>query len=196
MPPLRPIVDIFTFSQIVIPSVFGSERPAGPSQEPSATRRETIFSAFSVKSLAPSQIWPRDRTRCRPFLASAHARKFAIVAYYVERFTRAAARSRSDEEFLDVFLQQHTPQHNDGWLFLLAVFRCSFADAIVKTSRNPPLALTLGCFFAAFISDISRRLILVECPSPQPSPGLRGEGAWPRVGLTLLIKLAVTPTAA
>src|SRR5580704_5928372 len=100
--PLRPIADIFTFSQIVIHSVFGSARAAGPSQEASATRRETIFSAFSVKSLAPSQILPRDRTRCRPFLAS--------------------ARSRSDEEFLDVFLQQHTPQHSDGWLFLLAFF--------------------------------------------------------------------------
>ena len=51
-------------------------------------------------------------------------------------------------------------------------------------------------FFCGFISDISQRLALVECPSPQPSPRVRGEGAWPGVELTRLIKLAVAPEAA
>jgi hypothetical protein len=87
-------------------------------------------------------------------------------------------------------------QYSESWLLLLAVFWCSFATAIVKTSRIPRIILTVGCFFAAFNSDISQRLVLVECPSPQPSPSVRGEGARPRVGLTRLIKLAQTPNAA
>jgi hypothetical protein len=97
---------------------------------------------------------------------------------------------------------------------LLAVVRCSFATAIVNTSRIPRLTLTIGCFFAAFISDISQGSVFVGCPPPLPAPRVRGEGARLGViaavrcgavlcrpdrkglGLTHLIKLAVTPEAA
>src|SRR5258708_21222189 len=87
-------------------------------------------------------------------------------------------------------------QCSESWLLLRAVFRCSFATAIGKRSRIPRVILTVGCFFAAFNSDISQRLVLVECPSPQPSPRARGEGARPGVELMRLIKLALEPKAA
>jgi hypothetical protein len=50
-------------------------------------------------------------------------------------------------------------QYRESWLLLLAVFRCSFATAIVKTSRIPRLThawLLSRCI----ISDISQRFSL------------------------------------
>jgi hypothetical protein len=82
---------------------------------------------------------------------------------------------------MTIFLQQHTTQYSYGWLFLLAVFCCSFAAAIVKKVNDSAAYTDPWLFFASCISEISHRLVLVERPSPQPSPRGRGEGA--RLGI-------------